>query len=77
MGWGLAAVVGVFSQTLECLLTIHSSVEGVLESFHFGLFPENASVNSCRQVCPWTYSLVSLGCEWKCLKKRFTVWSFQ
>lgn len=51
------------SQTLEDLLTIHSSVEGVLESFHFGLFLKNASVNVCRQVFPWTYSFISLGCK--------------
>lgn len=36
--------------TLEYLLTIRSSVEGVLESFHFGLFQKNASVNICGQV---------------------------
>ena len=70
MGWGLAAAVGVFR--VLCPLSSQSNLrvsyhpflsEGVLESFHCGLFPKNASVNSCRQVFPWTYSLVSLGCE--------------
>lgn len=62
--WYIRVLCSLSSQQiLEYLLTIHSSVEGVLESFYFGLFPKNASLNICRQVFPWTYSFISLGCK--------------
>lgn len=71
VGWGLAAVVGVFrvlcSLSSQSNLRVSSS-HSFISRGSFGIIPlwtipRKCSVNSCGQVFPWTYSLVSLGCK--------------
>ena len=51
---------------------IHSSFDGHLDGFHFGVIMNNAAVNICIQVFVWTYIFIPLGY----IPRSGIVWSY-